>query len=161
MATASSVSSMLKTHPISLKENLAFICDKLWIELEPKDTKLIIQSKIENFSKLGDENDEKVRNLIAQLKKTNKERMASGAATATPNLIDSQSQSQFLFESNSHTDVEHEGDGEDNLFLEEQGRDEIIAITQTMLRSKDELIANPGSSLYMIIKLYFSIFLTC
>ena len=70
MATASSVSSMIKTHPISLKENLAFICDKLWIELDPKDTRLIMQSKIEDFSKLGEENDEKVRNLIGKLKKT-------------------------------------------------------------------------------------------
>ena len=71
---------------------------------------------------------------------------------ATPKLIDSQSQSQFLFESNSHTDIEDEN----NLFQGEQNREEIIAITQTMLRSKDELISNPGSSLYMIIKLYFS-----
>ena len=157
MATASSVSSMIKTHPISLKENLAFICDKLWIELDPKDTRLIMQSKIEDFSKLGEENDEKVRNLIKKLKKTNKERTISEAVMATPKLIDSQSQSQFLFESNSHTDIEDEN----NLFQGEQNREEIIAITQTMLRSKDELIANPGSSLYMIIKLYFSIFLTC
>ena len=59
--------SLLKTHPVSLKEHLTTICDILGIDTTKKSTKAQMQSDIETF--LNDEPDleSKVRELAMEL----------------------------------------------------------------------------------------------
>ena len=103
MATASSILTLVKTHPASLKESLHGICNELEIEFDPKETKVTLQGKIDDYARMGDENDAKVRGLITQIKNQHKERNPSNTGvkkhtSQEHNLQpESQSQSQLLF----------------------------------------------------------------
>ena len=74
MATASAILSIVKTHPISLKENLLSICAVLNIETDQKETKVSLQTKIDDASKLNEDNDKKIREKVNEIKTMHKER---------------------------------------------------------------------------------------
>ena len=78
MASGNPIMSQLRT---SLKDNLLTMCSQLSIEANTKDTRVILQSKIEEFSRQNDENCDKVRDLIIQMKNTPKERHDSQSKT--------------------------------------------------------------------------------
>ena len=85
--TETSVSSQLKATSVSsqlkaaLKENLLGTCRELEIDVDPKDTRAAMQTKINEFSQLNGENERKVREQISKIKSTHKERASSQSNT--------------------------------------------------------------------------------
>ena len=67
MAGASSIPSLVKSHPISLKDNLVLICCGAGIDLDTKDTKNSRQVKITEFSNKSEQNESKIREAIGQI----------------------------------------------------------------------------------------------
>ena len=76
--------SLLKAHPISLKDNLQSICTELRIEFDPKETKADLQVKIDDHAKTDIANDEKVRDSIKKIKTLHKERLHSQTSETPP-----------------------------------------------------------------------------
>ncbi len=64
MASATPVMSLLRTHPISLRENLIAICKEFRIEFEQKDTRVVLQAKIDDYAQADSENERKLREDI-------------------------------------------------------------------------------------------------
>ena len=65
MASTTSVMSLLKAHPISLRKNLLTICNELTIAYDNKDTRAILQGKIDDIAKADGANEKNVKEKIA------------------------------------------------------------------------------------------------
>ena len=109
--------SLVKTHPVSLKENLLHICDTLHIEYQESDTRPILQKMIDDVAGINIANDTQIRTLIKQIKTDHKDKQTSDGAEKTPSPIEVNdpnisdisviSQSQSLFSQMSEPHLEN------------------------------------------------------
>ena len=72
MTGANAIMALLKTHPISLKDNLQSICSDLNIKIDPKETRTELQVKIDDHTKTHPSADEKVRDLAKKIRAIHK-----------------------------------------------------------------------------------------
>ena len=86
MTGTNAIMALLKTHPISLKDNLQSICSDLNIEFDLKETRTELQVKIDDHSKTNQNTGEKVRNLVKKMKTMHRERITSSAETGDKTL---------------------------------------------------------------------------
>ena len=151
MAGASSIPSLVKSHPISLKDNLVLICCEAGIDLDTKDTKNSLQIKITEFSDKSKENESKIREAIDQIKgKT----PPKDTRKKTLPLDESLSQSQCLFSptqgktngvSISEHDVssatQNDESSLNNSFVEHaMSQTAVLTLLSKVLKTKDEEI---------------------
>ncbi len=73
MASPASIMTQLKSDPIRLKENLLALCTDFNINVEPKDTRAMMQVKIDDFSRINGDNENRVKEQITKLKSAHKE----------------------------------------------------------------------------------------
>ena len=90
---APTILSLLKTHPVSLKENLMTICDTLGINTSNKPTKAQMQSEIDTFLSSEPDLEPKVREIAVELisefkERKNSETTTTATTTATAMEID-------------------------------------------------------------------------
>ena len=85
---APTIISLLKTHPVSLKEHLTTICDTLGIDTSKKPTKAQMQCDIETFLRDEPDLEPKVREIAMELISEFKLRKAS-ETTDTAMEVDS------------------------------------------------------------------------
>ena len=131
MAGAGSITSLIKSHPTSLKENLTFICDEAGVEHDSKDTKIVLQVKINEYSDQSATNETRIREAIDQIK-----------ARMTPNSnkehdLPVESQSQLLFtQTQNKNGVDKECD--EPSLDESLAQSELMTLTSKALQSKDD-----------------------
>ena len=137
--------SLLKTHPISVKDNLQPIWTEFHIGFDAMETRTDLQVKIDDHAKTNKSNDEKIRNLI---KKWSEQHTEQGCQA--PNKIRQyrkslyrhfdffESQSQLLFSPSQQSPrdderQEHRQDGNDDsdINLESITQDDVATIVHT------------------------------
>ena len=77
MASATSIMSLVRTHPISIRGNLLALCKEFGIEYEQKDTRVVLQVKINDFAQTDGARENKIRESIKKTKAAHKERLNS------------------------------------------------------------------------------------
>ena len=80
------IMNLLKASPIVIKENLLTICRETGIDVDPKETRAVIQAKSDEFAQLSDTNEQKVRDHITEIRESHEERLSSiSKKSQTPN----------------------------------------------------------------------------
>ena len=77
MADSTPIMSKLKVHPITTKENLLTLCKEFAIETDSGDTRATMQAKIAELCQLNSDDDQNVRERIAQMSKIYRDKLHS------------------------------------------------------------------------------------